>query len=429
MLALMLAAMGLLTASLAFDDDSNPQTAPSDEPPEDEENPDNGQDREFGTSAMWDELDGGMGTPDDDVIGVEYNFDDAMADGGAGNDTLHVNSGIAKGGEGDDTISMLYALATDIFGEEFYPVADGGPGNDRIETNRADNGIIDGGEGDDTVRLENDGFHVTLGEGEDTVELLGPDTSKPVGEVFDFNPSEDRIEILRSETDGAVSGFDVTIEPQDGEEASLLTVSLQQEDPDADPQVYEMLVHGLDPSQADEIQVDIVEDYEDPEDTGTIVEPVRDGNDLVIDIDAADARLETIILRDEEDNPLRDIDRVVLNIGEDVEEQFFTYEYTLYDGSESRADGAYSTYIAIVQGPAGLDGGAMSSYVIDGDDSDYLSADGPPETDLGSVHPIFLSPYALVGRVFLGSDISESTPSGIEERSDLNDVDLVVNRA
>jgi hypothetical protein len=182
---------------------------------------------------------------------------DNFADGGAGDDRMYLNGGTAAGGEGNDTISMFYSLGSDVWGEDAFPVALGGTGEDLI-VNVNTQAVIDAGEGNDTVRFDSpfglgDDIDVTLGEGEDLIQVVDQEApSRIIAELHDFDPAQDSIEIVRAQIGQRgpepVSGFDVTIEPLEGEEASLLSIALRLEDAEADPETFRFLVHGLDPA-------------------------------------------------------------------------------------------------------------------------------------------------------------------------------------
>lgn len=160
---------------------------------------------------------------------------DSFADGGAGDDRMYLNGGTAAGGEGNDTISIFFSLGSDIMGEDAFPVALGGTGDDLIE-NVNTQAVIDTGEGDDTVSFDRpvglgDEIDVTLGEGEDLIRVVDQEApSRIIAVLHDFDPAQDSIEIVRApsgqQEPEPVSGFDVTIEPVEGEGTSLLSIAL-----------------------------------------------------------------------------------------------------------------------------------------------------------------------------------------------------------
>ncbi|SFO01399.1 hypothetical protein SAMN04487859_11351 [Roseovarius lutimaris] len=449
MLALMLAAMGLLSASFIFDDNNDPVPPSDEEDPTGEQVGDGGDVSDTsvgGVLAMWNELDDLTDTSGDDAIGVEYDreFDpeaggfvplDNFADGGAGDDRMYLNGGTAAGGEGNDTISMFFSLGSDVLGEDAFPVALGGTGEDLI-VNVNTQAVIDAGEGNDTVSFDRpfglgDDIDVTLGEGEDLIQVVDNEApSRIIAELHDFDPAQDRIEIVRAQVGQRepepVSGFDVTVEPLEGEEASLLSIALQLEDAEADPETFQFLVHGLDPSQAEDIQIGIVD--EEPA-SDEPLEPLRDGTDLVFNIgadDPADFSTSNLNLALQEANPLADITRVVLNVDPTLEGTFDIFDSTTFSGSSSGADGSSAEYLQVVYTPPEFEGGPMTSYSIIGDDSTYLAADGPPD-GVFIRPPEFLAPSAEVARIFLGS-VTAAFNQPEDGFSTVNDVEIVINR-
>jgi Ca2+-binding RTX toxin-like protein len=482
MLGLLLVAMGVLGASLVIDDgtdfvpvaneemppdeDMSNEELPFDEDivgepidpvpiPEDpdEEEPVIDNDRQIGIVAMAVDIEDHVGTPFDDVIGNEYNtvFNeetcesepvDSFVDAGAGNDRLYLSGGIVAGGEGDDSISVFFSLAAEFAADRDdevpgeRPVAFGDGGNDVIEVFDSP-GVIDAGEGNDTVILHNpfgweEDLDVTLGEGDDLIRILsGHAPSRILGELHDFDPAQDRIEIIRDldrpSRLSPMTGFDVTIAPLEGEEASLMSIALRLEDPQAAPEVYQFLVHGMEPSQADDIQVDFVDEEEEA--VGTPLESLRVDTDLVFTIglgDLNDLSLTSLVLQEGETNPLADITRVVLNIDEAIEGQFEIYDSTTFSGSKSGADGSSGEYLHIVHSPPGLEAGTITSFVRVSDDTTYLSSDGPPDRFLSDT-PNFLPPSTEIVRIYLGSVLFDF--GGPDDGfSTVNDVEVVVNR-
>ena len=143
---------------------------------------------------------GGSGDDTMDAFG-----EDGVIDGGAGNDIISIQGTLlsASGGAGDDTISgdsadfgggtSLYGNAGDDFlilenspGYQIGAIADGGAGNDRIETstylNSADSfDTLTGGDGDDRFELIFTGIEF---------DSEAPDRGV-VTTITDFVPSED----------------------------------------------------------------------------------------------------------------------------------------------------------------------------------------------------------------------------------------------
>ena len=143
---------------------------------------------------------GGFGDDTIDAFG-----EDGVIDGGAGNDIISIQGTLlsASGGAGDDTISgdsadfgggtSLYGNAGDDFlilenspGYQIGAIADGGAGNDRIETstylNSADSfDTLTGGDGDDRFELIFTGIEF---------DSEAPDRGV-VTTITDFVPSED----------------------------------------------------------------------------------------------------------------------------------------------------------------------------------------------------------------------------------------------
>ena len=143
---------------------------------------------------------GGSGDDTIDAFG-----EDGVIDGGAGNDIISIQGTLlsASGGAGDDTISgdsadfgggtSLYGNAGDDFlilenspGYQIGAIADGGAGNDRVETstylNSADSfDTLTGGDGDDRFELIFTGIEF---------DSEAPDRGV-VTTITDFVPSED----------------------------------------------------------------------------------------------------------------------------------------------------------------------------------------------------------------------------------------------
>lgn len=141
---------------------------------------DSGDDELHGEAGV-DFLDGGEG---DDIL-----------DGGAGRDLLF-------GGEGDD---VLYGGAANDFlqGGQGADTLDGGSGDDTLDglygdggTDTDDGDVLWGGDGDDRIILGH-GDMAHGGEGADTfVSGSYIENAEFAGHVADFNPSEDRIEVI-----------------------------------------------------------------------------------------------------------------------------------------------------------------------------------------------------------------------------------------
>lgn len=136
-----------------------------------------------------DNLEGGDGI--DFIEGGEGN--DTL-NGGNDNDILFGNEGndLVEGGEGHDT----------LMGGEGTDVLDGGSGNDVLNGtfgdhfgNDQDEGdTLLGGDGDDSILLGN-GDVATGGTGEDLF-TGGDHIDDAAGHITDFNPGEDRIEVI-----------------------------------------------------------------------------------------------------------------------------------------------------------------------------------------------------------------------------------------
>ncbi len=445
MLALLLASLGLLSLSVLLDDDGNGASAPQDDDTPEEE----GEDQAFGRVADGSDLIDGLGTNNDDAftVGIERVVDEEnrtsfyrpdSVHAGAGDDLLYVSGGEAHGGEGNDTLTgfLNIGIENEFFGEEFIPRFFGGSGDDLINIGGASHGIVDAGEGDDTVTSENflaNDLEVTLGEGEDVVRYSGHDDPRnAILTLLDFDPAQDAIELVREfDASGnpadSFDGYDVTITPGEEGAPSTLSIALQMTDPDVEPDVYEFLVEGLDPSQAEDINISIVENQEEPEDTRTVIEPTRAGNDLVYDITSDDMRIEPLNFGNAEDNPYRDIDRLVLNVGEDVSSQYYAEDFHSYSGSDSGANGTTSFGLMIIQGPGDLDvGGPLVGYSILNDDSTYLSTDGFPDQTLSFVTPTVLAPFELVAHFRLGG-INHDFGAPDDGASTVREVEVVIN--
>ena len=447
MLFLALAAIGLAASFMMFDmgdddtaipangggDEPDPDDAPQpggSEPPVDP-GPDNSKDdpdpiatpvilpnsydpdaeatplpeRATGISAMWDSLETRTGTNGNDVLGLE--------------------NPVFKSGEINNAIH-------------------GGAGNDLLRVHYAENFFADGGDGDDTISIESkptDEVHdVLLGEGQDLVRYLetrAPDEGDIIAEIFDFNPAEDSIEILR---DGAhlrpsYDEVETTLDPVEGTLASHLTISLFKDGETESFESYEFILHGIDPSQVDDIKIDITDAGEDPPDDRTVVEPVRDGNDLVFDIDSDNFRLPDfgdgpgqINLEDEEDNPLRDIERVVFNIDPDIDGEFYAFtEEWIVPGPKSGAIFDKSSEIYLVRGPEGIVGDPLLELSVAFDDNSYISDDSSDTHFYLQRAPEILAPFELLGEIHLGKEIDDFFEPERNQNT-IREVEFVINR-
>lgn len=377
----------------------------------------------YGVVAMWNELVDGFATDNDDVIGVGYDrtFDretgeflhkTASVHAGGGNDYLYVLSGTAAGDEGDDTITAYYdPLVSDE--HDLRPVLLGGAGDDVINIGNAKTGVVDAGQGNDIVyitsRFESD-FNVTLGDGQDTiryVEHAAP--GHAIVTLSDFDPSQDSIDIIRTsdyrdDAPDAFSGFDVHIEPESAEGMSKLSIALQMADPNAEPEVYEFLVYGLDASQIDEIDIQIRNEI-DTDDESTVVKPNLIGKDLIYNIPASASEglyLEAVNFDSMEENQFRNVERIVLNVEEEFAGQIYVQEFVTQAASANGTFGVANSYLAILRGPEAHEGGPMVAYNAPHDDTTILSADGVAG-HLGYDAPEFLAPYELLGTFGLQS--------------------------
>ena len=134
-----------------------------------------GNDSLFGATGT-DALYGGDG--DDVLVDAGSGAEATIAYGGAGDDTLLLNEGLAIGGTGNDTI--VFSAATTIYGD-IAVHADGGAGNDRIHLDISLGGTVTGGLGDDFVALGNADIRMVVepsaqidaGPGRDTLMLAG----------------------------------------------------------------------------------------------------------------------------------------------------------------------------------------------------------------------------------------------------------------
>lgn len=266
-------------AFLAFDafhddEDDGDDPPPEDEPVLQEDDPADGPSEGDGPNEIaYGSQDGGediLGTAGDDVLvlapGDDGPFPDLVelgdgddiadlralelravelsVDGGAGDDTLQVDTEIATltGGDGDDLIESdgVQVVLDGGDGEDTIRArnwlfsADGGDGDDVIEIVTDEvydgSGLVRGGEGDDTLRFDLHVFEPDMNEGEfpsvwasggdgaDVFEIdatLNPDVNpedrepgdepykKDLGLIVDFEPGTDAVRITLDDADGA----------------------------------------------------------------------------------------------------------------------------------------------------------------------------------------------------------------------------------
>ena len=195
-----------------------------------------GQDALFGdegndtliAGAGNDELHGGTGNDDlQGEAGVDF------LDGGEGNDTLDGGGDrdLLFGGEGDD---VLYGGAADDFlqGGLGADMLSGGSGDDTLDgvygdgtTDRDDADTLWGGSGDDHIILGN-GDMAHGGAGADTFTSGSwVETAEVAGHVADFDPTEDRIEVIFDPYESP----DPTLEVQDFADGSGADIILNGE--------------------------------------------------------------------------------------------------------------------------------------------------------------------------------------------------------
>lgn len=316
------------------------------------------------------------------------------------------------------------------------PVALGGAGDDVIEVFVGGVGVVDAGEGNDTVDVFSsgspDGVDVTLGDGDDLIRYFSSRSpSGVIAQLHDFNPAEDRIEIVRDIAEGSVlgemTGFEVTITPGTEEEPSVLEVTVTHADPALPPELYRYFADGLDATQADEIRISFVDDL--GEEDGTPIEPLRDGSDLVFTLrseDLATLSAQTLDVSRQDGNSLADITRVVLNIDETIEGTFEVHESTTFLRHTGFGDGISSKFLHIVFSPAELDGATVTEVKLANAPFTFLSIDGPPEDKLLDL-PQFLAPNVEVARIFAGEVVTDLFyPEN--ERNTVNDIEIVINR-
>lgn len=182
----------------------------------------------------------------------------------------------------------------------------------------------------------------------------------------------------------------------------------------------------MDPSQAEDIQIDTVD--EEPA-SAEPLELLCDGTDLVFNIgvdDLADFSASNLNLAMGETNPLADITRVVLNVDATLEGAFDIIDSTSFDGSRSGAEGSFDEFGQILYTPPEFEGGPMTFYSFFRDDSTYLPADGPPDS-LFSEPPEFLAQSAEVACIFLGR-VTAAFNQPEDGFSTVNDVEIVINR-
>lgn len=142
------------------------------------------------------------GTGDDILWGETEGGNAATLDGGAGNDTIDVRlmeNVQALGGEGDDLIYLGMPASP---GAGYYPVAEGGAGDDTISFEGS--GVVEGeafgathfggGEGSDSFQLDLDEGALAL---EGLEDGLGTEDTLHLSTVNldDYDPDEDTLEI------------------------------------------------------------------------------------------------------------------------------------------------------------------------------------------------------------------------------------------
>lgn len=195
-----------------------------------------GQDALFGDEGN-DTLQAGAGN---DELHGDFGNDSLMGeagvdflDGGEGNDTLDGGGDrdLLFGGEGDD---VLYGGAADDFlqGGMGADMLSGGSGNDVLDgvfsrgsVDQDDGDTLWGGDGDDTLIIgQGDVAHG--GAGADTfVSGSFVETAEFAGRVEDFNPGEDRIEVIFDPAESP----DPTLEVQDFADGSGADIILNGE--------------------------------------------------------------------------------------------------------------------------------------------------------------------------------------------------------
>ncbi|ABD56948.1 calcium-binding protein [Jannaschia sp. CCS1] len=162
------------------------------------------------------------GDGDDDAL-TGSDGDDVMA-GGAGDDTIDGGDDrdLLFGGDGDDVL-MGGSDADFLHGGLGADTLDGGDGDDTLD-GVVSNGSTDADEGDTLFGGDGDD-HIILGRGDMAEGGAGADTftsgsyietAEVAGHVSDFNPTEDRIEVIFD----PVESPDPTLEVHDFEDGS-----------------------------------------------------------------------------------------------------------------------------------------------------------------------------------------------------------------
>lgn len=374
--------------------------------------------------------------------------------GAGGNDFLYVTSGTAYGGPGDDRLQAIYSL-TQARADGQADLC-GGAGNDLLSFDVEGDPAhrADGGAGDDIVAIENvarNGIDVTLGEGSDALRAY-QDNSPRNGlnddlRIADFDTDADRVEFVTSDfpSFNEITGVDVTAEQVAGEDAARVNFSVNYQFEGAGvvqtgTDLHEAIFEGLDPADAGDIMVDILPaEIPEPE-TKTLVTPFQSGTELVYNITendfllpndtpatgAAPTLADTSAQPGGADNPLAAIERVVLNIGPDVEGDIyadFTSQYFSVDLAGTDTQTGF--LLNIVRGPEGLTGPGLTQDEISDDDSLYLTR-GEQDESLAEERQ-YLAPFERVGLIFLGAI---STGDAADENyNTVNEVEVVINRA
>ena len=300
---------------------------------------------------------------------------------------------------------------------------------------------MDGGEGDDTVLVGSvEGpLEITLGEGADTLPV--PQSTNGVGglsedhRITDFNLPEDRVEFRTDSfpTGVTITGVDVSAEAIEGEDASLVTFDVTSDGARSGTDMHTAISEGLSPEDADDIAVGILPPFETPPDTGEVIAPTLDGTDLVFEITTGDFSLpdpntnlsNTDARPGGEVNPLSGIERVVLNLDDDIEGDIYAEVVTQYRSSDDAGtEVTISRYLNIVQGPGDLKGPGITADQRAGDDSLYLTR-GP---QVGTTEfRAYLNPFKLVGRLYLGAEYDDFFDPD-ESYSSVNQVEVIINR-
>ncbi len=459
MMYLLLAALGLSMASVAFDwgDSNSDEASDGGNPDEPDPDPD---DTATGEPGIIDIATGDVvltGTDGDDQLGAQ---DGATIQGAAGDDYLYVTSGTAEGGSGDDTLEALYSL--DQQSADGQVILQGGAGNDFLSLDTDGDRddvphIADGGDGDDTVSVYSaslSGIEITLGEGADALQAQ-QDSSNGNGfsddvRVTDFDVTEDRVEFVTDSYPDTttITGVEVSAEAVEDEDAARVNFQVGYEfvnlngDTVSRIDTHEMIFEGFDPADAGDIVVDILPAPDASGAGDEVVMPERDGTDLVFDI-AADGfvlpgfsadfgqitRVDDSAERPGEDeNPLADIEQVVFNISDDVDVDVYTEVVTRFSSlDEAGTETSTQYYLNIIAGPEGYDETGLVADQNQFDDSTYLNQSVvDPATGL-LANRSYLAPFALVGQIYLGQ-VSTSDYDEDDNYDTRNIVDVVINR-